>query len=276
MKTDVANKSDAEVLAKYEIIWYVIKLQHRSGFLGTTEWHIDGVIKEKEFFSINYYGNGNTDGDAPTGTTTHPSTDDYVVAGPGDMVRVINGASVKFLGWSARADGSGAELDFYQPGETISAEELKETYNGKLSLYAMWDTTTQYTATVNTYLDGVLTSDSAIHGTERKLALGTTGDDGTTHYYDLTEGSVGVYTVKITGNGKFHLYQKDSAGNYTQVGNHQLTIYNQNASMDVHHYSVTYKSDDATSVLTISLRYSISISPLPGISSVSWILLGKM
>ena len=111
MKTDVANKSDAEVLAKYEIVWYVIKLQHSTGWFGTTEWHIDGVIKEKEFFSINYYGNGNTDGDAPTGTTTHPSTNDYVVAGPGDMVRVINGASVKFLGWSARADGSGAELD---------------------------------------------------------------------------------------------------------------------------------------------------------------------
>ena len=239
IKSDVANKSDDEVLAKYEIIWYVIKLQHSTSWIfTTTEWHIDGVIKERELFSINYYGNGNTDGDAPTGITDHPSNKNYVVAGPGDMVKVINGASVKFLGWSARADGSGAELDFYQAGDVIPAEELKEKYGGKLSLYAMWDTTTQYTATVNTYLDNVLTDEDDIHGSARDLYLSTDNE----HFYKLTRSGEGVYTTKITGNGKFHLFSKDG-GNYNQIGTHQLTIYNQNGSLDVHHYSVTYDAN---------------------------------
>ena len=54
IKTDMKNKTDSEVLAQYEIVWYVIKLQHSSGWFGRTEWHIDGVIKEKEKISINY------------------------------------------------------------------------------------------------------------------------------------------------------------------------------------------------------------------------------
>ena len=37
----------ADEAEKYEIIWYVIKLQHSTGWFGNTEWHIDGVIKEK-------------------------------------------------------------------------------------------------------------------------------------------------------------------------------------------------------------------------------------
>ena len=57
----IKNISAAEA-EKYEIIWYVIKLQHSSGWRGKTEWHIDGVIKEKSKVSINYYGNGNTSG----------------------------------------------------------------------------------------------------------------------------------------------------------------------------------------------------------------------
>ena len=68
------NCTEAEA-EKYEIVWYVIKLQHNPGSgwfsRATTEWHIDGVIKEKAKISINYYGNGNTSGNAPLGTTSH-------------------------------------------------------------------------------------------------------------------------------------------------------------------------------------------------------------
>lgn len=237
MKSDMVGKSDAEVLKQYEVVWYVIKFQHRTGFFGASEWHIDGVIKEREKFTINYYGNGNTGGSAPTGVIDHPSNEDYVVQGPGDMTRKINGVSVNFLGWSARADGSGAELNFYQEGDTISADDLSKKYGGKLSLYAIWDTTTQHTATVNTYLDGVLTDDNDIHNTSGDLYLGTDG-----HYHKLTRSEEGVYTAQIAGNGKFHLF-RESGGTYTQIGTHQLTIYNQNASLDIHHYSVTYDTD---------------------------------
>lgn len=229
------NCTEAEA-EKYEIVWYVIKLQHNPGSgwfsRATTEWHIDGVIKEKAKISINYYGNGNTSGNAPLGTTSHTAGDPYTVLDKNTMVKKINGVEVSFLGWSAKADGTGAEAGFYQPGDVISPTE-------SISLYAMWDTFTQYTATVNTYLDGVLTDDSDIHGADRDLYLSTDEE----HYYQLTRDNEGVYTVKITGNGKFHLYHKNADGTYTQIGTHQLTIYNQNGSLDVHHYSVTYDAN---------------------------------
>ena len=227
--------SDEDVLDQYEIIWYVIKLQHSPGSWfwsqGTTEWHIDGLIREKreELISINYYGNGNTEGAAPDGITNHTAGDDYTVLGSPNMKKKINGVYVDFLGWSAKADGTGDEAGFYQPGEVINPEE-------SISLYAMWDTFTQYTATVRTYLDDVLVDADTIHGHTRDLYLSTDEE----HYYQLTRESEGVYTDKITGNGKFHLYSKNADGTYTQIGTHQLTIYNQNGSLDVRHYSVTY------------------------------------
>ena len=235
----VKNMTDEQILDEYEIIWYVIKLQHSPGNgwwnRGTTEWHIDGLIREKSetLVSINYYGNGNTEGAAPDGITNHVAGDDYTVLGSPNMKRKINGVYVDFLGWSAKADGTGEEAGFYKAGDVIKG--LDEN----ISLYAMWDTTTQYTATVNTYLDDVLTDDSDIHNTARNLYLGTEG-----HYYQLTRSAEGVYSVKITGNGKFQLYNKDSSGAYTQIGTYQLTIYNQNASLDVHHYSVTYNPNE--------------------------------
>ena len=235
------NASDKEVLDQYEIIWYVIKLQHspRSWFSReTTEWHIDGVIKERQKVSVNYYGNGNTSGNAPLGITDHDSGKDYVVKGLDDdgnepMKKVINGVEVAFLGWSAKADGTGEEQGFYQPGDVINPTQ-------SISLFAMWDTTTQYTATVNTYLDDVLTDDSDIHGVDRALYLST--DEK--HYYQLTRDNEGVYTVKITGNGKFHLYSKNADETYTQIDTHQLTIYNQNGHLDVHYYSVSYDPNE--------------------------------
>ena len=236
IKTDMKNKSDEEVLDKYEIIWYVIKLQHSPGNYwwssGTTEWHIDGLIKEKttQYVSINYYGNGNTTGSAPDGVTNHEAGEPYTILGS-NMTKKINGVDVDFLGWSASPDGTG---EFYAPGTVIKPEE-------NVSLYAMWDTTTQYTATVNTYLDGVLTDEDEIHGSSRDLYLSTDEE----HYYQLTRSGEGVYTTKITGNGKFHLYNKVGS-NYEQVGDRQLTIYNQDGSMDVYHYSVTYNTDGGT------------------------------
>ena len=232
IKTDMSGKTDSEVLAQYEIVWYVIKLQHSSGWFGSTEWHIDGVIKEREKVSINYYGNGNTSGAAPLGTASHIAGEPYTILDENTMVKKINGVQVSFLGWSAKADGTGAEAGFYQPGDVINPTE-------SLSLYAMWDTTTQYTATVNTYLDGVITADQQIHGAARELYLSTDNE----HFYGLTESSTGVYTTKITGNGKFFLYQKNADGTYTQIGTYQLTIYNQNGTLDVQHYSVSYDAN---------------------------------
>lgn len=228
----IKNISEAEA-KNYEIIWYVIKLQHTTGFLGTTEWHIDGVIKEIDTISINYYGNGNTSGDAPLGVTNHIAGDDYTVLGKNTLKRVVYGAEVDFLGWSAKSDGTGAEAGFYQPGDVINPKE-------SISLYAMWDTTTQHNATVYTYLDHVLVPATAIHDDNRELYLSS--DE--VHYYKLTEESTGVYSVNITGNGKFHLYFKEAdETEYGKFGSYQLTLYNSDASLEVHHFTVNYDTN---------------------------------
>ena len=224
----------------YEIVWYIIKLQHtpRSGWNpATTEWHIDGIIKKKDRASINYYGNGNTSGGAPSGTSNHDPSTNYTVAdntGSNRLQRVVNNVNVAFLGWNTKADGSGKT---YLPGAQITPQDFEDNDN-VISLYAMWDSYIQHTATVNTLLDGVKTDDSTIHGSDRQLALG----DGS-KYYDLTADGNGTYTAQINGNGTFNLYIKDANGSYSKVGNRQLTIYNQNGSLDVHHYSVTYNAN---------------------------------
>lgn len=235
IKTDVKNLSDEEVLKKYEVIWYVIKLQHTPGYSSwhgyrepVTEWHIDGVVKERAKISINYYGNGNTSGNAPLGVTDHTPGDPYTISGSNGMSKTDS----TFLGWSAKADGTGAEIGFYQPGDVINPTE-------NISLYAMWNTKAKYDATVYTYLDGELTDDSDIHGTVRELYLSKDGVE----YIELVRIEEGVYFTKITGNGKFLLYNKNADGTYTQVSDQQLVIYNNKGSMEVHYYSVTYDAN---------------------------------
>ena len=228
----------AEEAKNYDIVWYVIKLQHEPGSgwfwsSDVTEWHIDGVIKEKSKISINYYGNGNTSGSAPDGTMNHTAGDAYTILDQNTMKKKINGVEVEFLGWSAKADGTGEEAGFYQAGDVIYPKQ-------SISLYAMWDTFTQYTATVRTYLDDQLMSASDLHHGDKVLSLSTDN----IHFYDLTKVSEGTYTTKITGNGKFHLYHKNEDGSYTQKDDHQLTIYNQNGSLDIRHYSVTYDPNE--------------------------------
>ena len=230
IKMICAVKGCSEEEAKnYQIVWYVIKLQHSSSWFGTTEWHIDGVIKERAKISINYYGNGNTSGNAPLGVTNHTSGAEYTILGKNDMLREINGVEVAFLGWSAKADGTGEEQGFYQPGAVIEPTQ-------SISLYAMWDTTTQYTATVKTYLDTKLLDAEDIHDEHGRVLYLSTDQ---VHYYELTRVSEGVYTTNITGNGKFHVYTKHD-GNYEPISNHQLTIYNQDATLELRHYSVSY------------------------------------
>lgn len=228
---DLKNQSDDEVLAQYEIIWYVIKLQTTTIWnRKTSEWHIDGIIKEKETVSINYYGNGNTSGSAPDGEANHEKGKSYTVLGNvGNMVKTSGGTNMEFLGWNTKADGKGTT---YLPGAVI--DNLTEN----ISLYAMWNSVSRYTATVNTYLNGVLTSDNDIHNSaaNRELLLSADGEK----FYSLSEKSTGVYTTQVIGNGTFYIYEKNVGGNPTKIYNNPLTIYNQNASLNLHHYSVTY------------------------------------
>lgn len=70
-KITLASGKTAE---DYTIIWYIIKFQPND-----RAWHVDGMIVEKTTFAVNYYGNGNTSGSAPAGTTGLEEGDIYTV-----------------------------------------------------------------------------------------------------------------------------------------------------------------------------------------------------
>lgn len=210
----------------YEIIWYVIKYQTNDG------WHIDGVIKETEKYTVHYYGNGNTSGEAPTGVTNIAPGGSYTVLGnTGDMVKELNGVHCEFLGWNDQSDGNGK---WYKAGDTIT------NINNDIALYAQWKTTVTYTATVNTYLDRVKVNAADIHGEAMDLYL--SADQGQT-VIKLDKTAEGTYTAEVE-NGNYRLYHMhDGADHYEPVGNFQLTIYNQNGSLDMNHYTVRYNAD---------------------------------
>ena len=63
---------------------------------------------ETKTVTINYYGNGNTTGSAPDGVTNHVAGEPYTIL-DSNMTKKIHGVEVAFLGWSAKADGTGEE-----------------------------------------------------------------------------------------------------------------------------------------------------------------------
>ena len=115
-------------VSMYEIIWYVVKFQT------DTYWHIDGLVVEKDTYNVNYYGNGNTAGQAPTGATkllagTQYEVLDYDAQGTTKRLRKVTGQyEWTFTGWNTKADGSGT---------AYKAEDII-TINGNVSLYAQW------------------------------------------------------------------------------------------------------------------------------------------
>ena len=226
LKIVQAIKGNNATLDQYEIIWYVIKYQT------DTYWHIDGVIKEKAKYAVHYYGNGNTAGQAPTGVTNITPGGSYTVLGnTGELVKELNGVNCEFLGWNTKADGSGT---WYQASDKIT------NINENVALYAQWKTTVSYTATVNTYLDYKRVNASEIHGEAMDLFLST---DGGKTVIKLDRTADGTYTAEVE-NGNYRLYHLHGGETeYEPVGNFQLTIYNQNGSLDMNHYTVTYNAD---------------------------------
>ena len=113
---------------QYRVIWYVIKYQT------DTHWHIDGLIVERESYTVNYYGNGNTSGSAPTGATGLYKDDVYKVLGnTGSLKNVRSGYTYEFIGWNTRQDGTGTA---YKANDQI-------TITGDVTLYAQWKTPTR-------------------------------------------------------------------------------------------------------------------------------------
>lgn len=126
LRTD-KNKTDITFDPETQYIhWYVLK------YTGS-EWHVDGVIRNKTMKAITY--NMNVDGAEKTTIKDMPDgrevgDDNTVTVGTNSKGEVTEPKreGYDFVGWSTEADGTG---DFYKSGEEIKAD-------GNTNLYAQW------------------------------------------------------------------------------------------------------------------------------------------
>ena len=225
LKIIKAIKGSSATLDQYEIVWYVIKYQTSDG------WHIDGIVKEKATYSVNYYGNGNTSGSAPTGQVGIVSGGSHTVAQRGNLVQTIDGLPSEFLGWNTRPDGSGT---MYQPGQSITG------ITSNMSLYAIWKADTQYIATVKTYLDDIILDASTIHGEDITLFLG--GSDESTSLIALEKVATGTYSAKVD-DGTYYVWHEDEDGHKHRISGYQMIVSGDVEELHIYHYSVSYDTD---------------------------------
>jgi uncharacterized repeat protein (TIGR02543 family) len=98
-----------------------------------SEWHVDGVIRNKTMKAVTY--NMNVDGAEKTTIKDMPDgrevgDDNTVTVGTNSKGEITEPKreGYDFVGWSTEADGTG---DFYKSGEEIEAD-------GNTNLYAQW------------------------------------------------------------------------------------------------------------------------------------------
>lgn len=190
----VVNGYDPSV---QEVVWYVIKYDASDG------WHVDGVLRDKNAYSVNYHANGGVE-------NTVPATVKYA---QGQKVQVRfsfrdqNGATIRptrygytFVGWSASPSGTA----LYREG---SAETFVMP-DRDVDLYAVWRKRTDVPYAVEHYLQ-----QSGVYQLEaRREAFGTLGEtvsiaacvenfDGFAFVLSDPEGETAEITVDGEGNG---------------------------------------------------------------------------
>ena len=237
-----------ETIDDYTIIWYVIKYQRSD-----SAWHIDGLITKKSTYSVNYYGNGNTSGAAPTGTSDIEPGSEYTILGNTGSLRKIVGNDVYiFNGWNTRTNGTG---EHYDAGDVITVDD-------NVTLYAEWYLQNKYTITFVTKLDDVETNLIEFHEGDEAVTVWARLEDDNGNaigdYFELTKGSAGTYTAQVTENGSYHIYHREPDGTMHQAHGHQIVIYNQNGHAECLHYSVTYDAN----ALSDSVAWSNGSAPV--------------
>ena len=217
--------------SRYTIIWYIIKYQRSDA-----AWHIDGLIVERETFSVNYYGNGNTAGSAPSGQIGLLEGYEYTVADkPSGLERVdaATGDAYTFTGWNTASDGTGTH---YDPGDVIEITD-------NLTLYAEWYLPHKYTVTVVTNLDGQPVNVENIHAEDVEGVYASL--DGV-NFIPLPQAQTGTYVGTVTENGTYQVYFLHGDGTYESAHGHQVIIYNQNGRTELQNYSVSYDTAGGT------------------------------
>lgn len=83
------------------------------------------LFAEEQFYSVNYFLNGATEGNYPIDNNRYKSGDIIVIKNGNGIYKY--GSSIK--SWNNAPDGSGIHFDFYQKVELSNAD---------LNLYAFW------------------------------------------------------------------------------------------------------------------------------------------
>lgn len=237
-----------ETIDDYTIIWYVIKYQRSD-----SAWHIDGLITKKSTFSVNYYGNGNTSGAAPTGSNDVKPGSEYTVLGnTGGLRKIVGRDTYIFNGWNTKTDGTGTH---YDAGDVIEV-------NGNVTLYAEWYLQNKYTVTFVTKLDDIETNLVDFHEGGGDITVWARLEDGKGNalgeYFELEKGAAGTYTAQVTDNGNYVIYHKEPDGTMHQAHGHQVVIYNQNGRTECLHYSVSYDANAGSD----SVAWSAGTAPV--------------
>lgn len=226
-----------ESIDDYTIVWYVIKYQRSD-----SAWHIDGLITKKSTYSVNYYGNGNTSGGAPTGESGLKSGNVHTVLGnTGGLRKIVGNDTYIFNGWNTAADGTGIH---YDAGDKITIQ------NANVNLYAEWYLQNKYTATVVTKLNGVETNIESILGDGITLELQLQNAIDPDDFIPMTKGVAGTYTATVAENGAYYIWFKDANGVRQKAENYQITIYNQNGRAELQYYSVSYDTNSGSDTVT--------------------------
>ena len=121
-------------LEKCKIDWYTLHVSDGADHYvssGSSEWHLDGVVKAEEIpevYNVTYDAN---DGSGKTykDIDLYEKGQDISVKG-NDEVGFTTPVKKKFIGWSMEKDGSDK---LYKPGEMFAVEK-------NVTLYAQWET----------------------------------------------------------------------------------------------------------------------------------------
>ncbi|WP_277406631.1 InlB B-repeat-containing protein [Lacrimispora xylanisolvens] len=133
---------EAKNLKKNEYIeWYVIK--YESAACGTEGWHVDGIIRNKESYYVDYVGNGNTGGLTPDGQGYDLNANVTVAKAGGYEGATwlpLKKDGYVFNGWNTRPDGKGAA---FNEGDSFSLTKdfIAANHSGAdntVTLYAQW------------------------------------------------------------------------------------------------------------------------------------------
>ncbi len=191
-------------------------------------------------YTVTYDGNGNTDGNPPTDTTSYETGVNVTVLGnTGSLAKT----HYSFVGWCINADGSGTS---YCPSDTFAMG------SSNVTLYAMWSLNPTYTVTYdgNGNTDGNPPTDTTSYETGVNVTvLGNTGSLAKTHY------SFVGWCVNADGSGTSYTPAQPFA-----MGSSNITLYAKWSPNPT--YKVTYNgnSNDSGNPSTDTTSYETGVN----------------